>query len=256
MPPSKSNANTVPTSFTSGKPSALYQQVRNYIEGKIAAKEWVPGDRVPSEQELVELFGISRMTVNRALRELAKEGRVERVAGVGTFVAEPRPQSTLLHIANIAEEIRRRGHRYQCHVISVESVPATPEIAGAMGLPTGQLIAHSICVHLENEVPVQLEDRYVNQFMAPDFVNQTFTNETPAAFLLRAVPVDEIEHIVDATLPTKKQASLLQMEPTQPCLVLFRRTWTKGKVVTMVRCYHPANRYVLGSRFPADSGTR
>jgi len=237
-------------------PSALYQQVRNYIDDKITSKEWVAGDRVPSEHELVAQFGISRMTVNRALRELAEEGRVVRVAGVGTFVAEERPQSTLLQIANIAEDIRQRGHRYRCKILSVELVPATPEVASAMGLHTGQQVAHSRCIHFENDVAVQFEDRFVNPRMAPDFARQTFAAETPAAYLLRAVPVQEIEHVVEATLPNKRQAALLQMEETQPCLVLFRRTWTDQTVVTMVRCYHPASRYRLGSRFPVNGAGR
>lgn len=253
---SKANAHDAPVVLPRVGPSALYRQVRNYIEDKITSREWLPGDRVPSEHELVTQFGISRMTVNRALRELAEDGLVVRMAGVGTFVAEERPQSTLLQIANIAEEIRRRGHRYRCKVLSVETVAATPEVASAMGLEPGQLVAHSRCVHLENDVPVQLEDRFVNPRMAPEYADQTFIEETPAAYLLRAVPVDEIEHVVDATLPTKRQASQLQMDPTLPCLVLMRRTWTKGVVVTMVRCYHPANRYRLGSRFPADSTKR
>lgn len=237
-------------------PSALYQRVRHYIEGKITSKEWQPGDRVPSEHELVAQFGISRMTVSRALRELAEVGLVVRVTGVGTFVAEERPQSTLLQIANIGEEIRQRGHRYRCKMLSVETVAATPEVASAMGLQTGQAVVHAKCIHFENDVPVQLEDRYVNPRMAPEFANQTFAAETPAAYLLRAVPVEEIEHVVDATLPTRRQASLLQMDAAQPCLVLVRRTWTQGINVTMVRCYHPANRYRLGSRFAADGTTR
>src|SRR3546814_16463055 len=96
-------------SVSSTRPSALYQHVREYISSKIGTKEWQPGDRVPSEQELVNLFGISRMTVNRALRELAEQGMVVRIAGVGTFVAEEKSKSTLLQIANLAGDLRQRG---------------------------------------------------------------------------------------------------------------------------------------------------
>lgn len=236
--------------------SALYQQVREYIALKIASGEWRPGDRVPSEQELVNLFGISRMTVNRALRELAEQGVVVRIAGVGTFVAEERPQSTLLQIANLADEIRLRGHSYRCKVLSVKSVPATADVAVMLGLRTGQAIFHSKCVHLENEVPVQLEDRFVNPRVAPHYGEQKFDRETPAEYLLRNVPFDEVEHVVDATLPTAKQAQLLQMDAVDPCLVLVRRTWTAGEAVTLVRCFHPSTRYRLGSRFRVDSSKR
>ncbi|HYP70564.1 MAG TPA: GntR family transcriptional regulator, partial [Variovorax sp.] len=91
---------------------ALYEQVKEHITRKIQDGSWPAGHRLPSEHELVAQFGISRMTANRALRELVEQGRVVRVAGVGSFVAEDKPQSTLLQIANIASEIRARGHDY------------------------------------------------------------------------------------------------------------------------------------------------
>ena len=88
---------------------ALYAQVKDHISRKIQDGTWPPGHRLPSEHELVAQFGMARMTVNRALRELVEQGRIVRVAGVGSFVAENKPQSTLLQIANIASEIRQRG---------------------------------------------------------------------------------------------------------------------------------------------------
>jgi len=240
----------------SSRPSALYQQVREYISQKIGTKEWKPGDRVPSEQELVNLFGISRMTVNRALRELAEQGVVMRIAGVGTFVAEEKPQSTLVQIANLADEIRQRGHDYRCELLSIKRIAAPSEVAVMLGLRTGQPVVQSRCVHFENEVPVQFEDRFVNPRVAPHFAAQKFDTETPAEYLLRNVPFDEVEHVVDAMLPTAKQAQLLRMDPSQPCLVLTRRTWTAGQAVTFVRCVHPSTRYRLGSRFRVENAKR
>ena len=113
---------------------ALYEQVKDFIARKIQEGAWRAGDRLPSESELVTQFGISRMTVNRALRELSEQGRIVRVAGVGSFVAEDKPQSTLLQIANLASEIRQRGHDYRCDVLAVERISATPEVAAALDL--------------------------------------------------------------------------------------------------------------------------
>lgn len=231
---------------------ALYQQIKHYISSKIQDGSWGPGHRLPSEQELVSQFGISRMTVNRALRELAEQGRVVRVAGVGSFVAEEKPQSTLLHIANLADEIRRRGHDYRCEVISVERISASMEVATLLDLQIGESVFHALCVHLENDVPVQLEDRYVNPRVVPEFAAQDFTRQQPSEYLTRNVPYDQMEHVVDAVLPTVDQAALLDMPANQPCLLLTRRTWTRGVPVTIVRCLHPASRYRLGSRFRTD----
>ncbi|MCG5260830.1 histidine utilization repressor [Cupriavidus gilardii] len=233
-------------------PTALYQQVKEYIARQIQSGAWQPGDRVPSEQELVNRFAVSRMTVNRALRELAEQGRVVRVAGVGTFVAEHKPQSTLLSVVNLQDEIRMRGHDYACDVILVERASASIEVAAALDLRTGESVFHSVCVHREDGVPVQLEDRYVNPRVAPDFINQDFSGVKPGEYLLRHVPYDQVEHVVDAVAATPEQASQLEMPVTQPCLLLTRRTWTAGTPVTFVRCLHPGNRYRLGSRFRAD----
>ena len=233
-------------------PTALYQQVKEFIARNIQSGAWQPGDRVPSEQELVSRFGVSRMTVNRALRELAEQGRVVRVAGVGTFVAEHKPQSTLLSVVNLQDEIRMRGHDYACDVMLVERAAASIEVAAALDLRTGESVFHSVCVHREDGVPVQLEDRYVNPRVAPDFINQDFAGVKPGEYLLRHVPYDQVEHVVDAVAATAEQAGMLEMPASQPCLLLTRRTLTAGTPVTFVRCLHPGNRYRLGSRFRAD----
>lgn len=231
---------------------ALYQQVKDFIARKIQDGSWRAGDRLPSESELVAQFGVSRMTANRALRELSEQGRIVRVAGVGSFVAEDKPQSTLLQIANLASEIRERGHDYRCDVLTVERISATLEIAAALDLRTGESVFHAVCVHREDGVPVQLEDRYVNPRLVPAFARQDFKRLQPSEYLVRNVPFDQVEHVVDAVLPSPEQARALEMDPHQPCLLLTRRTWSRGVPVTMVRCLHPASRYRLGSRFRAD----
>lgn len=231
---------------------ALYEQVKDFIARKIQEGVWRAGDRLPSESELVAQFGISRMTVNRALRELVEQGRIVRVAGVGSFVADEKPQSTLLQIANLASEIRERGHDYRCDVLAVERTAATLDVAAALDLRTGASVFHALCVHRENGVPVQLEDRYVSPRQAPQFIEQDFTVLQPSEYLVRNVPFDQVEHVVDAVMPTPEQAALLEMPTTEPCLLLTRRTWSRGVPITVVRCLHPASRYRLGSRFRAD----
>ena len=109
-------------------PQAPYQRIRQHLLAPIQSGAWPPGHRLPSESELVARFGVARMTVGRALRELQNEGHITRAAGVGSFVAEPRPQSTLLQIASIASEIRERGHEHRCDVLVQRRERAEPEI--------------------------------------------------------------------------------------------------------------------------------
>jgi GntR family histidine utilization transcriptional repressor len=225
--------------------------VKAFVRERIRRGRWRPGARIASEHDLVAALGVSRMTVNRALRELAASGEVVRFVGVGTFVADEKPQAALLRVANLADDIRARGHRYSCEVVAVRRERATAEVAGALGLAPGEAVFHSVCVHRENGVAVQLEDRYVNPAAAPDFAAQDFTRMPPAAYLLRTVPLDEVEHVVDAVLPARAEARLLGIGLGVPCLVLTRRTWSGAVAVTRVRCVHPGPRYRLGARFKA-----
>ncbi|MFD1560315.1 histidine utilization repressor [Paraburkholderia silviterrae] len=233
------------------KVDAPFQQIKALVRKRIQTGDWKIGERIPSELDLAAELGVARMTVNRALRELTDEGALQRILGVGTFVAEEKPQSNLLMIAHVRDEIHARGHQYRCHVISQARGLASSEVAAAFGLPVNAPVFHVVCVHEENGRPIQLEERYVNPAAAPNFIDQDFQAEPPSEYLYNNVSHYEleIEHVVDATMPTAEQAKLLDMRADEPCLTLTRRTWTNGLPVTFVRFVHPGNRYRLGSRF-------
>jgi GntR family histidine utilization transcriptional repressor len=181
------------------------------------------------------------------------EGELVRRGGVGTFLTEPRPHSTLLMIARIGDEIRARGHRYRWSVIRKSCENAAPEIASALETRAGAPVFHLSCIHFENDTPVQYEDRFVNPACAPDFLAQTFDTQPPSEYLLAIIPADEIEHTVDAVLPGP-DAKLLKIGGNEPCLLLTRRTWSAGTPVTIARLLYPASRYRLSCRFKPSAG--
>lgn len=231
----------------------LYAQVKSYILDQIRSGVLTAGSRVPSENELVERFKISRMTANRALNELTSDGHLVRVPGVGTFVKAVTSRSSLLELRNIADEIVARGHRYSCRVEDVTTVTATPNLIEDFELKSPTALFHVVIVHEENSMPVQLEDRYVNPFCAPQFLKQDFVLQTPTAYLLQEVPVDELEHTVEAMIPDANQQRRLKIAATEPCLSLHRRSWSKGHVVTSATLIYPASRYALYSRYHTTS---
>jgi len=230
----------------------LYQQVKDYIVGRILAGDWPEGARVPSENELTREQAVSRMTVHRALRELTAEGWLDRVQGAGTFVAAAKPQSDVLAIRNIAEEIAARSHEHRAEVIFVRREKARALEARLLGLERGAPVFHSLIVHRENGQPVQLEERYVNPAAAPDYLEQDFAATTPYEYLMGAVPATEAEHVVMAVMPTPEERKLLDMKAGEPCLLLRRQTWSAGVPVTWALLLHPADRYRLGGRFSAQ----
>jgi GntR family histidine utilization transcriptional repressor len=234
----------------------LYLRIKNHILARISSGEWPPGTRIGSESEFASLFAASRMTVNRALRELTDEGRVLRRQGRGTFVAPAKAQSALLEINSIAEEIRTRGGRYSCTVHLLTEEKASPALAAIMGLKAYAPIFHSIIIHRDADIPLQLADRFVNPAIAPDYLRQDFTRITPNEYLLRVAPISTVEHLVEALIPEAWIRDLLEINEAEPCLALHRTTWVEEVVATRSRFYSPGSRYSLGGRFsPSGGGT-
>jgi GntR family histidine utilization transcriptional repressor len=234
----------------------LYQQVKEYIVEKINSAALQPGMRIESEAELVANLNVSRMTVNRALRELADEGRINRIQGKGSFVAENKPQSALLEIKSIAREICERGGVYSCSVHLLQEEKAKPSIASSMGLEPYSEVFHSIIVHKDNNVPIQLGCRYINPAIAPDFLGQDFTQYTVSEYLLNLAPVSAVEHVVEALIPDSWIRDLLEINASEPCLTLHRKTWVEDKIATNSSFYYPGSRYTLGGKFiPSLAGS-
>ncbi len=226
----------------------LYQQVKDHILGRILAGDWTEGARLPSENQLTGDLGVSRMTAHRALRELTAEGWLVRVQGDGTYVAEVKPQSALLEMRNIRDEISERGHNHTCDIHRLEAVTASVEVARALALAPGSQVFHSLLVHREDGQPVQLEERHVNPAFAPDYLAQDFTRTTSFEYLDPLGPLDAAEHVIEAILPAAEVQRLLATGPREPCLLATRRTWSNGMVVSRTRLTYPGTRYKLAGR--------
>ena len=232
-----------------------YQQLKDFIIEQIATGELQPSDRVPSENELVESKSVSRMTANRALRELNDEGYVERVAGRGTFVSDFRSRSDLLEVQNIADEIGRRGHMHTSRVLRQSLQHARGEIAKALHVELGTDVFHLLLVHCEDGAPIQVEDRYVLASFAPDCLEQDFAMQTPSAYLTGIAPLQEAEQAVRANMPNPAIRKHLEMQDDEASLVIIRRTWSAGRPVTFARLHHPGSRYELTGHY-TPPGTR
>lgn len=223
-----------------------YKRIKAYITDKVMSGAWPVGQRTPTEEDLVALFGVSRMTVHRAMRELVVEGLVRRRQGAGTFVTNERPRLDLIEVRNIADDIRSRGHEHISVVHLLQQEKASETVAEALGLRKGARVFHSVIVHLEDRWPIQLEDRYVNPMVASEYLQQDFNESTPNAYLTSMGPVERVEHTIEAVLPDAATAALLRIPATEPCLLLHRRTWIRGQVATRARLTHPGSRYRLG----------
>ena len=240
-----------PSTGEEGGPLPLYRRVQGYILDLIEKGQWEPDRPIPSESQLVETLKVSRMTVNRALREMAAQGLLTRLQGVGTFVARREPEFAMLEIRDIAEEIKARGGRHRARVLLLRGEKASPEAAAGLGLSPGGRVFHSLILHGDENGPVQMEDRFVNPRTVPGYLEQDFTALTPNRYLVQTVPLStiEVEHLIEAVKPDPETARLLEIGADEPCLVLTRRTWTRSASVTLVRLVNPGSRYRLRGRF-------
>lgn len=232
-------------------PLPAYGQVKAFIKTRISAGTWRPGDPVPSEAVLMAQFGVSRMTVNRALRELMGEGLVTRVQGSGTFVAELYRISSTLIIRDIHEEVIERGHVHTSRLLLAESEKASADLARTLGLRKGARVFHTILIHQENGVPIQYEDRYVNPAAAPNYLKTDFTQTTPTHHLLAEAPLTEASYSIEACQPTALEAKHLDIKPNEACLAMMRRTVSGAHIASVARLVYPGSRYSFAGKFQA-----
>lgn len=229
--------------------SGSYQQVKQHLLDGLGSGCWAPGALMPSESELVARFGVSRMTVNRALRELQAEGLVLRTKGLGTFAAPLHRVSSQLTIHDLQEQIEIRGHRHHAHVVLQRAEPAAAALAAQLGIAVGSTAFHTMIVHHENGVPLQCEDRYVNPAAAPDYLQADFNRITPTHHLFATTALWRAQYRVEADHATAQEARLLQIEANAACLIVVRRTFSRSAAITIARLVHPGTRYHLQGEF-------
>lgn len=227
----------------------VFQRIKDYLLARIHAGHWKEGDAIPSEQELARQFGVSRMTVNRAVRELTTEQILTRIQGSGTYVAQQKYQSTLVEIKSIADEIQARGHQHRSELHLLERSKASELMALPFGVKTGHPLFHSVIVHFENDLPIQVEDRWVNPVVTPDYMQQDFSVMTPNEYLMAVAPLQGVNYSIEALSPPRDIAEMLQIQQKEPCLVLKRRTLSKGQVASVVTMWHPGSRYQFAGSF-------
>jgi GntR family transcriptional regulator, histidine utilization repressor len=226
-----------------------YEQVKAFVKKQVNDGAWRPGDGVPSESALQQQFGVSRMTVNRAMKELAVEGLVTRTQGSGTVVAQLHRISTTLAFRDIHEEIVGRGHQHSTRILTVEARRADAALAQVFKLRTGARLFHSVMVHLEDGVAIQLEDRHVNPASAPGYLGADFSATSPTNYLLEHAPLTEASYSIEAALASAEEARCLGIKRSEPCLVMTRSTVSGPHVASLARLVYPGMRYSFSGKF-------
>ncbi|MFL4975780.1 MAG: UTRA domain-containing protein [Microvirga sp.] len=227
----------------------LHLQIRRAIARPILAGSWPPGRRVPSEHALMARFGVSRMTVNRALASLAGEGLVERKRKSGTVVAACSAERAVFEIWDISAEIERAGARHAMTLLARGTGAATSAEAARLRAAAGTPVLRLLLCHAADGTPVQLEERLVNLDAAPGILEARLDLVAPGRWLLDHVPWTEAEHLIGAVAATAEVARHLNIRRGAACLCVERRTWRGEAPITFARLTSPAGAQVLVGRF-------
>ena len=237
-----------------------YQRIKSAILDNIHSGKWQAGEAISTEMALAKEFGVSRMTVNRALKELSQERVLERRQGSGTFVAQQQFNHTFVEVRNIAQDLKSANRNYQVHVVSKRIITASmlddemrdkfnideefvvSDLKDSISNEAAILYEVKI-IHFADGQPIQFEERWVDATKVPDFIEQDFNVVNTSDYLIAKSPLERGSYIIQALAAPEEIAKALQIPVNSPTLVLRRRTYSAGQVLTFVKMWHAGERY-------------
>ena len=228
---------------------SLHQRILTDISEKITSGAWAPGHRIPFEHELSVQYNCSRMTVNKALSQLAKAGLIERRRRSGSFVRRPQSQAAVLEIHDIRIEVEALGLPYRYERVARHKRRSSAEDRALLELGLAGPVLALECGHFAGERPFAQEQRLISLTAVPEAADEEFVAIAPGPWLIGRVPWSEAEHRIRAVAADRHIAAALDIETGAPCLVVERRTWSAEHPVTHVRFTYAAESHTLVARF-------
>jgi GntR family transcriptional regulator len=224
--------------------SALkHVEVSDFLRS-MATEELQAGDPVPSERELCDKFGVSRMTVRQAVDTLVVEGLLQRVQGSGTFVARPKVDLQV-RLTSFSEEMRRRGMQPSVRNLRAEEIPAAGAVARALEMSPGDPVVHLHQLRLADDEPMSVEHTWLPAVLVPGLLDD---GPPPSLYLeleARGLLPTWGEDTVDAGDADTEEARLLGIPPGRSVLRISRRTFSGDIAAEYSRSVYRSDRYTL-----------
>lgn len=217
-------------------------QVREYVRDLVDGAE--PGSPAPSERELVQHFGVARMTVRQALDALVSEGLLERVPGRGTFVARAKIDAQV-RLSSYTEEMGRRGMKSDSRTLLARMESAGPGVARALEINEGDRVVHWQRLRLADGSPMCIEDAYLADTIVPGFLDAPLPASLYVELKRRDVLPSWGEDSVDADVAGADEPELLGIAEGASVLRIARRAFAGSIAVEVSRATYRADRYTL-----------
>lgn len=212
-----------------------YQAVQAEIMKRIQDRKWPPGTLIPGETELAEAFGCARATVNRALRELADTGILERKRRAGTRVALNPVRKAVLDIPITRHEVESRGAVYGYSLLERQRSAPSASVRARLDLPAEADMLHVCSLHLADQRPFQLEDRWVHVPAASGILDAPLDRLSANEWLVQEVPYSHGRIHFSAANAGPRESELLEVPEGSPLFIVERTTWLGTQPVTFVR---------------------
>lgn len=229
-----------------------YIQLIDILNEKVQDGTWTPGDQIPGEQELCELYSVSRTVVRQALRELELDGVITRRKGKGTFIAPPKISEGLVQkLTGFFQDMAERGIRSSTRVLHQEVVPASEKVARFLTIPLGEKVVDLLRLRSINDEPIQLVTSYVPLAICPGLATVDLTNRSLYEYMETecGVFIAKGRRIVEAVLANESEAALLGIERGAPLLMLDSMSFSEtGQVIEYYHALHRGDR----SRFEVE----
>lgn len=222
-----------------------YHSIRDEVRDLIAALG--VGDALPPERTLAVDFGVSRMTLRRAIDELVREGRVVRRQGAGTFVAAPKIAQSLA-VTSFSEDMRRRGLTPGSRTLSIERMLAGPQLGWRLEISPGDSVVRVVRLRLADEVPMAIETLHVpadvvDGLEGEDLSDASFYELLASRF---GTVLDHGIQTIEPTVTDESESPLLGVPLHSPAFLFERNSWaTDGRCVEFVRSVYRGDRYQL-----------
>ncbi|MFM8322699.1 MAG: GntR family transcriptional regulator [Chloroflexota bacterium] len=225
----------------------LYVQIRNTLRDDILNQVLLPGQKLPSEDELAARFNVSRMTVRQGVADLIDDGLLYRRHGVGTFVAHPHIERDHSHLSNFVETARTEGIDLRVRLLSAEVTQAKLRVARALSLPEGELVIRVQTLRETAGAPITLHDSYVPYRLFPQLLQENLeTKHLWEIFESYGKRVRRAVEIVEARQVDDELAGLLGMAEGDPILYKERTVFLDdGTPVDFSFCFNRGDRYRL-----------
>lgn len=228
-------------------PLPLYYRIREYLQQLIDSGALQPGDRIPTEEQLSEQFRVSRMTARRAVTDLAREGRLVRRQGLGTFVSEPRISRQLARLTTLSEEMEQRGYTgLRSQLLAWRELRAAPAVAEKFQIRPGDPVLRISRVRYTADIPIALQVFYFPGAMMAGLQPADLTG--PSLYKLFEerfhYRIGWADQRIEAIAAPRFQARWLQIDPGSPVLRVNKRGYLEdGRLMELTRTYYRADRY-------------